>query len=302
MTYFGYQYANSLNDYGIPLFLPKSEGWILKRKILNSEYFDGMGLYPFFGCNDWLNLEQDFQNLSEEIICLSLVTDPFGKYQKEELLEIFSAVCFPYKEHFVIDLNTDFRKKISQNHLRNIQKSEKKMTVEKIEYQPEIVNDWSEMYENLINRHKIRGLLTFSKKIFKQQLQLENTVIFRAIKEEKIIGMLIFVTDRKVAYYHLGAYSDQGYELGASFALFSQALNYFSNQGFDFIGLGAGAGSENDGNDGLTRFKKGWATGTKTVYFCGKIFNQKIYEKLRALKPEYEKTKYFPAYRLGDFI
>ena len=46
-------YAQSLIEYGTPLELPFSKGWILKRSIPGTNQFDGMGCYPIFACQDW---------------------------------------------------------------------------------------------------------------------------------------------------------------------------------------------------------------------------------------------------------
>jgi hypothetical protein len=98
------------------------------------------------------------------------------------------------------------------------------------------------------------------------------------------------------AYYHLGASSERGYEIGASFALFWVALNHFAEQDVQIALLGAGAGAHNDGSDGLSRFKAGWATGTRRSYLCGRIFNPDVYEALAA-RTQGVGRDYFPKYR-----
>jgi len=64
------------------------------------------------------------------------------------------------------------------------------------------------------------------------------------------------------------------------------------------IDLGAGAGAEENGRDGLSTFKRGWATGEKVKYFCGSILDQKSYESLTATNRIW--TDYFPLYRAGE--
>jgi hypothetical protein len=103
-----------------------------------------------------------------------------------------------------------------------------------------------------------------------------------------------------VGYYHLGAYSPPGYEMRASFALFQFAIEYFSVSGLRWLSIGAGAGVGSGETDGLTRFKKGWSTGTRTAYFCGRIFDNVKYQEIVSTK-DIPATDYFPAYRLGEF-
>ena len=112
--------------------------------------------------------------------------------------------------------------------------------------------------------------------------------------------MLVWYIIKDVAYYHLGASSDHGYRLNASFSLFYQSIEYFSSKGINWINLGAGAGTESDSDTGLDRFKKGWSSGTKAVYFCGRIFDIEQYNNILKQK-NMDSGKYFPAYRKGEF-
>ena len=67
-----------------------------------------------------------------------------------------------------------------------------------------------------------------------------------------------------------------------------------------WLGLGAGAGVTTSVEDGLTRFKKGWATGTRPASFCGRIFDSERYREL-CRKGGADDGRYFPAYRSGEF-
>ncbi len=92
------------------------------------------------------------------------------------------------------------------------------------------------------------------------------------------------------AYYHLAAYSPRGYELKASFALFWHAHEVFAREGVRWLALGAGAGIDNDELDGLTRFKSGWATVTRTAYLCGRIFDEQAYAALAGSANSHDET------------
>jgi hypothetical protein len=104
-----------------------------------------------------------------------------------------------------------------------------------------------------------------------------------------------------VGYYHLGAYSDIGYEQRASFALFWRAIEVFRAAGLRWLDLGAGAGLANGAQDGLSRFKRGWSTTTRTAYLCGRILDHTRYSELVTAKGV-ASTDYFPAYRKGEFV
>ena len=59
-------------------------------------------------------------------------------------------------------------------------------------------------------------------------------------------------------------------------------------------------GVESNCTDGLSQFKRGWSTGTRTAYFCGRIFDHKSYAEIVKAKG-IAATTYFPAYRKGEF-
>jgi len=293
-------YSQSLGKFGEPLELPASQSWILKRPIPGTSQFDGMGCYPIFACEDWSGLEKDLAWVGDQLVCLSLVTDPFGGYNRQDLTKWFKDIARPYKEHFVVDLQQRPEEFVAAHHQRNTRKALKVVTVEICTEPLQYLNEWVYMYNNLIERHDIIGITKFSRDVFATQLSVPGLVAFRAVVDDKTVGMLLWYIQGNVAYYHLGAYSPAGYKLNASFALFWTTLGYFAQTGLTWLGLGAGAGTLGDENDGLSRFKRGWSTGTRTAYFCGRIFDPKKYQEIveaRGIPP----TEFFPAYRSGGF-
>ena len=235
-----------------------------------------------------------------DLVSLAVVTDPFGSYDEAILHECFKDVVFPHKSHFVVDLSYPLDDFVSNHHRRNVRKAMKELKVEICNPPSAFLEDWAALYANLIERHNITGIPAFSKQSFAKQLEVPEMVAFRAIYKDETVGMLLWYVQGEVGYYHLGAFDAQGYMKRASFALFWMAIEYFRELGLRWLNLGAGAGIDTDSNDGLTRFKKGWSTGTRTAYFCGRIFDRKKYDQIVNDKniPE---TEYFPAYRLGEF-
>jgi hypothetical protein len=296
--YLSEKYAQSLSELGTPLFLEESQGWIIKRSI--NHYYDGMGCYPLFCCQDWSKIPLDITQIKSEIISLALVADPFGNYRENDLRKTFSDVCFAYKEHFVIDLKKDKKDFVIEHHQRNAKKALKLLQIQSNQEGESYLDNWNRLYNNLIEKHNIKGISKFSPKSFEKQLQVSGLQVFSAIYGSETIGILLWYIQNDIAYYHLGAYSELGYIYKASFALFWYAIDYFCAKGLNWLNLGAGAGFKNDQTDGLTRFKKGWSTETKTAYFCGKIFDLYKYNELIKFH-DLKNTAYFPAYRFGDF-
>ena len=295
-----HDYAASLQEFGKPRPLRRCGGWLLERQIEGSASRDAMGCYPLFACNDWSKLHIDLDETGPDIISVALVADPFGEYDPTYLGQCFPDLVVPFKEHHIIDLRSSPDSFVDAHHARNARKALATLEVEHCPRPSDFAAEWIALYDNLIQRHGIRGLTAFSVSSFEKQLAVPGLVMFRASYKGENVGMLLWYADSSVGYYHLGAYTDEGYKLRASFALFWRAIEHFGAQGLRWLNLGAGAGASNDGADGLTRFKRGWANGTRTAYLCGRIFDRDRYNEIvraRQLGP----TDYFPAYRKGEF-
>ena len=151
----------------------------------------------------------------------------------------------------------------------------------------------------MIERHNITGIAAFSRESFAGKFNVPGMVAIRAVHNDATVGMLLWYEQGNRAYYHLGAYSTLGYQLRASFALFDYSIRYFAEQQFEWLNLGAGAGL-GSAQSGLNRFKQGWSTGTRTAYFCGRVFNRQKYQEV-VMAGNVPATDYFPAYRRGEF-
>lgn len=300
----GYAHANyaaSLAEFGTPRYLPRCGGWILERQIPNTPYRDAMGCYPIFSCMDWSNLRADLQTISpNDLVSLSVVADPFGDYTPANMHECFNAEARPFKEHFVVDLSRSMSASITSHHRRYAKKGLRELVIERTTDPTIWTPEWVDLYGHLIARHGITGISAFSPRCLAKQLAVPGVHAFRTSQGSTVVGMVLWYVRGNVGYYHLGAYSPAGYELRASFPLFWSAIEYFAESGLHWLDLGAGAGASNDGKDGLSSFKKGWSSGTKTAYLCGHIFDQHTYNKLLTCPPR-KGTNYFPAYRLGEF-
>lgn len=294
-------YAASLSEFGTPCELPLSKGFILKRSIPGFSYFDGTGCYPFFTCSNWTNLSSDLQELDKQLVSLSLVTDPFGNFTMSDLHQCFPDRMIPFKEHFIIDLSLSCHDFVSNHHHRYARKALNTVQVELCKDPKLYLDNWLELYSNLIERHNIKGIAAFSKNSFERQLHVPGLVSFIAFYDDKTVGMLLWYVQNEIGYYHLGAYSDLGYDYYASFALFWFAIEYFSKIGLKWLGLGAGAGVRNCTKDGLRQFKREWSTDTRTTFLCGRIFDRVKYDHIIKSK-KISANDYFPAYRLGEFV
>ena len=285
-------YAAALAEFGTPRLLPASKSWILTAPIAGFPLVDARSCYPLFAASDWSGLSSDLVAV-DDLVSLVIVADPFGGYQLETLRECFPDLLLNYKEHYIIDLGNPV---IAPHHARNIRKA--RVEVELCPQPADFADDWLKLYANLVNRHAIQGMAAFSPTSLAAQLRVPGIVMFRAVMNAETVGIVVWYTQGEVGYYHLAAYTDEGYQNGASFALFAQAITYFKTR-LRWLNLGAGAGLTSNGSDGLTRFKSGWASGTRTAYLCGCIFDHAAYEALVQARG-IEGEGFFPLYRKGE--
>ena len=289
-------YAAALAEFGEPRHLPGCDGQVLVRHIGDSSWRDAMGPYPLFSCRDWKQLAADVDALRGDLVSLSIVADPFGDYECADLARTFETII-PFKHHYVVDLERPPGSYVSRHHRYYARRALKNLEVEVCEQPADFVSDWSDLYQQLILRHAIKGIQAFSPESFARQLKVPGMVAIKVREKNLLVGAHLWYVDGAVAYSHLAASSIRGYQLGCHYAAYACALEHFRSR-TRWLDLGAGAGVRSS-NDGLTRFKEGWATGTRTAYFCGAVLNDKHYSELVATRSAAD-SAYFPAYRTGE--
>lgn len=271
---------------------------MLERNIPGAHARDAMGCYPIFVCRDWSGLEADLNEL-DGLVSLSLVTDPFGDYDEDYLRRCFGDVAIPFKSHFVIDLNRPIDAVVSRHHRYYARRALERVSVERCDLPEQYLDVWNELYSNLVARHDLQGIKAFSRDAFAIQLRIPGMVMLRAICEGATVGAHLWYCQGDVAHSHLAAVSIRGYEAMASYALHWCAIETFTGD-VSWLNLGAGSGLAGDTGGGLTAFKRGWATETRTAYFCGRVFDRAKYDELTAAR-HLSRGSYFPAYRDGEF-
>ena len=292
-------YSESLAEFGVPRLLPRCGGWVLERPIRGTKLRDAMGCYPLFSCRRWSDVKADLDEIGDELVSLVVVTDPFGDYSERDLHHAFGHLARPFKTHFVVDLTANPGGSVHPHHVRNARKSLSVLTVDRCHNPLDYVEEWMSLYANLIRRHHIRGIAGFSARSFDYLSRVPGTVVLRASEGDQTVGMMWWLVDANVGYYHLGACSEYGYERGASFALMWTAIDLFQAHGLGWLDLGGSTGQGDNAADGLSRFKRRWSNATRTAYLCGRIFDTECYKDLTATLGA-PGSNYFPAYRHGE--
>lgn len=291
--YRGPAYPHALVHAGRAAPLERSRGWCLLRAIDGTGACDASGPYPFAVCEDWSRLAEDAAGLAAAAVSLTLVTDPFADVSQRTLSEAFPDLCRPYKQHYVVRLGAP---PADDHHRRNIRAGLRNAVVDVAEPAEDWLPDWIRLYDHLVQRHSIDGVARFSPESFKRQFRVPGMLAARATVAGDVVGMTLWAVDGARAYYHLGAYDDRGYRARASYAMFSRVFETLAARGVQEVGLGAGAGAQAS-SAGLERFKRGWATGTRQVYLCGRILDPAGYHAACRARGRVGSEGFFPAYR-----
>ena len=161
-------YVESLAEFGEPLELPLSSGWLLSRPVPGSSARDAMGCYPLFCCRDWNRLAEDLAACANKLLTVALVADPFGNFDEALLKSCFDRVV-RFKTHFVVDLEKPLESFTSATHRKFARRAQRTLAIEVCADPGRFLDDWVALYGCLSRRHGISGIRAFSRAAFERQ-------------------------------------------------------------------------------------------------------------------------------------
>jgi hypothetical protein len=290
-------YAQALHEFGTPTALPRSGGWFLQRPIPGFALSDGMGCYPFLSCQDWSMLASDLESRRQELVSFAATPDPFGRYTLADLQRAFPDHLTHFKDHYIADLHRPLNEIVSSHHRRQAERALREVDVECVAHPLRFLDEWIDLFDLAVEKFQITGIRAFSREAFARHLALPGAFMSLARYQGVIVAAHIQLVHGEAAYCHLAAANDIAYKVGASFALYYAELQYFADK-VRWIDWGGEVGLAKDGR--LSSFKSGWSTGTRPVYFCGRIFNREQYDEIARVK-QVGLTGYFPVYREGEY-
>jgi hypothetical protein len=284
-------YARAFGGEYTPILLANAGIWMLSRPIAGSERRDAVGCYPRCPLPVNVDFAADFAALAAQgIVSLVLVTDVFLQPNQAALRRQFDHV-HPYKTHYLIELSREAA--YSKHHRDRVRRAQRRCETRDIElgaYLP----TWNTLYAGLVARHAISGAQNFSYTYFAALAQMPGLRATGAFVDGELVAAILWFIHEGIAYSHLTASNERGYDVMAAYALNDFAIRSFREGGLLAVDLGAGAGID-VASTGLSFFKKGFSNAERQCFLAGKILNAEAYVDLCEMNGT--RADFFPAYR-----
>jgi hypothetical protein len=166
------------------------------------------------------------------------------------------------------------------------------------------LSQFIDIYYETMRRVKAPGMYFFEREYFEKLMAAlgSNIQLFVCELGRQIICGGLFVFHNQIVQYHLGATSDNVYELSPSKLLFDTVRLWAMEQGASIFHLGGGFGGK---EDSLFHFKKGFSNSVHNFAVWRGVLLPDIYEQLCRAKADWnhmhglhrEPGEYFPQYR-----
>lgn len=280
-------YAQSLAHVGEPVHVPEWDCWLLRREIA-PDLFDAVGAYPLAVLPKEADIAAGLARLKDEgMVSLVFVLDDFHRPVLEEVRP-FAALLKPYKTHYLY--RPQLGEIVYAEHHRRALKKAASVEVKMLPL-AEVLPAWCGLYDYLIEQLELTGLHAFPHAHHAQLATLEGVVAACGFVEGELASCHVWVEHGGYVHSHLVASSARGYDARAGFAVNHASLQHFA--GITLINFGGGVGLAENPDDGLARFKRGFANDTAQSYLCGFILDEARYQRLS----EGKAAEFFPAYR-----
>ncbi|MBP0445467.1 GNAT family N-acetyltransferase [Roseomonas sp. SSH11] len=283
-------YAAALPHIGEPFWVsPWGTAMLLRHAPEGAR--DAASPYPLCVLGEGAQLGSGLELLREAgAVSVVAVSDPFAGIPPARLSRSFGRVR-PFKTHWSIERRAGpFAP--TPHHRQRIRIAGRRCRIRQAALRDHL-EDWCRLYATLSRRHGIAGIHAFPRASFAALAEMPGLRAFLAESASgEVIAMHLWVTDGRNAYSHLAATSAAGYAAKAPFGLYAAAIEDFADH--EAIDLGGGAGLSEAADDGLARFKRGFANASRVAHLCGHVLDGASYARLSAGR---EDEGFFPAYR-----
>jgi hypothetical protein len=282
------EYAAAFMSPWEPIQVPAWGSFVLSQLIPGTNARDAVGCYPLASFAPGADIATGLEYLKDiGLVSVVAVPDPLSSPPLDDLRCHFT-LCRPYKVHYCIDRSRPPRRP-SATHRSTLHKSLGlcDVTVERLGQR---LDCWCNLYNDLVRRHRICGISSFSRWFFVKIADNPAFTTFVARYLGKVVSMSIWARSANVSYYFLNASNSLGYKVSAAYATMAYAIDHFK----DVRWLHLGGGGGHVGRDGLSYFKRGFANADLMALLCGAVLDARAYAELSNAQPS---NAWFPAYR-----
>lgn len=183
----------------------------------------------------------------------------------------------------------------SKHHRYEVRRAVRAVRVEPFDLATRL-DEWIDLYQSLVARHGLGNTMHALPGSHHEALAwLPGTVAIGAFAAERLVSCHVWVCHGEHAMSHLAASNEEGYALGAAYAVNAASIELLS--GHRTLNFGGGTGAGDDAAAGLVRFKQGFSNATAPSYLCGKVLAADAYAELTHRAGVATDAAYFPAYR-----
>ncbi|MFB5662690.1 GNAT family N-acetyltransferase [Alteribacillus sp. HJP-4] len=190
--------------------------------------------------------------------------------------------------------NMEFTKKTRSNIRRSLRKGVSYEIIEK----PSNLEEFKEIYYSTMKRNNASDFYYFDDDYFNKVItHFQNNIInVKANFQNKTIAQGLFFIYNDLIHIHLSGTLSNYLHLSPAYILRYAITLWGKEKGYSIIHHGGGR--TNSTEDGLYKFKKGFAKNTKYDFYIGKkIWNNDVHKKLCEITGVNSQIEYFPAYR-----
>lgn len=286
-------YARSLRHIGDCLPVPEWGCSVLVRPICVG-LSDAIGTYPIAVLNEDADLSAGLSRLFRlGLVSVVLVVDDFHRPDLQRL-----ATAFPFfrafKTHYIRKPSSD-PLALPRHHRRALRRATALTRTDVLDLDV-YGAEWNRLYADLSSRLCLTSVHQFSPEHTNALRHLPGVKAIGSWIGDELVSAHIWVHHEGSVHSHLGASSKRGYAARAAYAVYAASVEYFRETNIMNFG---GASGPADTNDGLVRFKKGFATSAAQSYLCGAILRPAAYAELVDALPH---SHFFPAYRAPHHV
>jgi Acetyltransferase (GNAT) domain len=287
------EFGESLRHIGEPIYVPEWGTTVLRREC-GIGHYDAVGTYPITVFKPDCDLLAGLDRLAHlGLVSVALVIED-GLRPDLDYFERTFDFTRPFKQHYLYDRSRPATP-YSKHHRYEIRRAVQAVRVERF-HLAERLDEWIALYQGLVDRHGLANTMhAFPRAHHGALARLPGAVAVGAFVGERLVSCHIWVCHDGHAMSHLAASSEEGYAARAAYAVNAASIELLAE--CRTLNFGGAAGAAHEAENGLMRFKRGFANAAAPAYLCGNVLAQDAYDELSRLAGAPSDAAYFPAYR-----